>query len=95
LRHEPGIRGRRRARHVNPAAPEIEHEERVVGDQPARGPDLAGEEVRSRDRAPVSSQKRPPGRQPVRSGRDPVGLEAPWPPYSGPRRCCAPASLAH
>jgi hypothetical protein len=31
LRHEPGIRGRRRSRHVNPSAPEIEHEARVVG----------------------------------------------------------------
>jgi hypothetical protein len=36
LRHEPGIRSGRRARHVNPSAAEIEHEERVVGDEPAR-----------------------------------------------------------
>ena len=38
LRHEPRIRGGRRARHVNSSAAEIDHEERVVGDQPARGP---------------------------------------------------------
>jgi hypothetical protein len=40
LRHEPRIRGGRRAHHVNPSAPEIEHEERVVGDQPSSSPDL-------------------------------------------------------
>jgi hypothetical protein len=61
LRHEPGIRGGRRACHVNPAASEIEHEERVVGEEPSRGPDLGGEEVRSRDLAPVRPQERPPG----------------------------------
>jgi hypothetical protein len=73
LRHERRIRGGRRARHVNPSAPEIDHEERVVGDQPARGPDLGGEEVRSGDRAPVSPQERPPGGRPARSRRDPGG----------------------
>jgi hypothetical protein len=53
LRHEPRIRGGRRARYVNPSASEIDHEERVVGDQSSRGPDLAGEKLGPRDRAPV------------------------------------------
>ena len=75
LRLEPRIRGGRRARHVNPSAAEIDHEERVVGDQPAGGPDLGGEEVGPRDRAPVGPQERPPGGRPVRCRRNPVGLE--------------------
>jgi hypothetical protein len=51
LRHEPPIRGGRRAHHMNPSASEIEHEERVIGDQPARSPDLRGEEIGPRDLA--------------------------------------------
>jgi hypothetical protein len=61
LRHEPRIRGGCRARHVNASASEIEHEERVVGDQPSRRPDLRGEEIGARDLPPVGLQERPPG----------------------------------
>jgi flavin-dependent dehydrogenase len=75
LGHECGIGMGRRARHVDPPAPEIDHKERVVGHEPARGPDLGREEVGSRDRAPVGPEERPPRGRPVRSRRDPVGLK--------------------
>jgi hypothetical protein len=56
---------------------------------PRGGPDLAGEEVRPRDRAPVGAQERPPGRRAVRRGRDPVVFQdlgdgtpgTPWPKF--------------
>ena len=75
LCHEPRIRGRRRARHVNPSTPEIDHEERVVRDQPSRRPDLAGEEVGARNLAPVGPEERPLGGRLVRGRRKSMVLQ--------------------
>jgi hypothetical protein len=61
LGHESGIGMGRRARHVYPPAPQIEHKERVVGPQPTRRPDFGREEVGPGDLAPVSPQKGTPG----------------------------------
>jgi hypothetical protein len=56
LRHEPAIRGGRRPCHVNPLASEIEHEERVVGEESSRGPHLSGEEVLSVAKTPSGGE---------------------------------------
>jgi hypothetical protein len=59
---------------VNPSASEIEHEERVVGEEPARGPHLGGERsplLRSRPSVPAGTSARmtPLDARVVRLGR--------------------------
>ena len=66
LGHECAIGIGRRAHHVDPPAPEVDHRERVVGHQPPRRPDFGREEVGPGDLAPVSPQKGAPGRRATR-----------------------------
>lgn len=75
LRHPRAVRIRRRAGDLHDARLQVDHEERVECDQAARRPDLAGEEVRRRDLAPVALQEGAPRRGPLRRRLQPLVLQ--------------------
>ena len=64
------VRMRRRSEEVHASRREVDHERRVVGDETAGGPDLGGEEVGRRNRAPMCGQKRAPRRRAFRDRAD-------------------------
>src|SRR5918992_4138718 len=55
---------------MNAASVELDYKHGVVGHQPARGPDLGREEIRSEQRAPVSAQKCAPRHWPLTARRN-------------------------
>jgi hypothetical protein len=77
LDHEDRIGIRRRTHYLHPPALEIQHEQRVVGPQPAGSPHFPREEVGRGNRAPVRPQRGAPRRGPFWCRRDPVVLQHP------------------
>ena len=75
LMHEQRVRMAGRAENLHPSGRQVDDEEGVVRDQAAQGPDLRGEEVSTRDGAPVSAQERLPGGRAPWHGWQSVGLE--------------------
>jgi len=75
LRHPRAVRVGRRPRDLDHARLQVDHEQRVVGDESARRPHLGCEEVARRDLAPVALQERAPARRPIRRGLNAFSLE--------------------
>lgn len=75
LRHERVVGVRRDPDDLDHAARVVDHEQHVVRDQPARGPDLRSEEVGRGDGAGVRSQERAPARRPFWARRHTLVLQ--------------------
>ena len=75
LADEGVIRIGRRSHEVHAPRLKINHEGRVVRNQPAHGPHLRREEIRGGDRVPMGGQKRAPRHRPLRHGADPITPE--------------------
>ena len=56
---------------------QVDYEERVVGDQAPRGPDLGREEVRRSKLAPMGLEEGLPRRRAIRCGLDAIVFECP------------------
>jgi tetratricopeptide (TPR) repeat protein len=75
LPHEGLVRVRRGPDNPDSSRMQFDHKQRVVGDEPADGPDLGREEIRRDNRAPVRTQKRLPRRLALTAWRNPSLLE--------------------